>query len=177
MIIGFIGNMGSGKTLSLVKEAYALYRKGYTIFSNINLSFPHEEYNIQDLLAYAENQKTFYKSVFILDEAHIFLDARTSISKINRALSYWLLMSRKADIILLYTTQQFRNVDIRLRKNTDIIVECKRKEIKNKGIMFIMNYIMIIELDGIREYKIAFIPTPYFKLYNTNEIVKNIGNL
>jgi hypothetical protein len=71
MIIGFIGQRGSGKTLTMVKEAYKKYLDGYTIYSNIVLNFPYKPYNIDVLLDFAEKGRYFGNTVFIIDEIHI----------------------------------------------------------------------------------------------------------
>lgn len=172
MIIAFIGNMGSGKTLSMVRHAYKKYRKGFTIYSNIKLNFPYKEYDLQMIMDYAQNGKTFYKAIFLLDEAHIFLDSRMSASKRNRILTYFILQTRKADIELCYTTQNFMQVDIRLRNQTDDIIECYKKPYKDK--LMILNRHNIIRMEGILQHIYFFEANNIYPLYNTLEIVKNI---
>lgn len=172
MIIGFIGNMGSGKTLSMVRRAYQKFRKGYTIYSNIELNFPHNSYTIDDIIAYADSGKRFYKSIWLLDEAHIFMDSRNSASKKSKLLSYWILQTRKADIELLFTTQNFFQIDIRLRNMCDDIVECYKKAYKDEFI--ILNRHNIIRMEGIMNHIIYFKAKPIYPLYDTLEIVRNI---
>jgi thymidine kinase len=105
MIVGFIGDMGSGKTLSMVRLAYSLHLKGYTIYSNFKLFFPFEYFTLQDILSYAENSQNFTNTVFLIDEAHIFMDSRRSASARNLALSYFILQTRKQNVWLFFTTQ------------------------------------------------------------------------
>lgn len=172
MIFGFVGNMGGGKTLSMVRRAYIKYKRGYTIYSNITLNFPHQEYTLDDILHYSEMGKTFYKAIFLLDEAHIFVDSRMSASKRNRILSYFILQTRKADIQLLYTTQNLFQVDVRLRNMSDAVVECYKKPYKDGYV--IMNRWNIIRMEGIIQHVQIFKANPIYPLYNTYEIVKNI---
>ena len=152
MIIGYIGRMGSGKTLSMVRNAYRYYKAGYTIYSNINLKFPHKPYTLQELIDYANNNVTLKKSVILIDEAHIFLDSRNSGSKRNRVISYFLLQTRKKGCHLYYTTQRFHQIDKRLRDNSDVLIQCKTKTDKY-GQKYTMNDINIMLENTIKQKK------------------------
>ena len=166
--------MGSGKTLSMVKYAYEYYQKGYKIYSNIKLNFPYTEYSFQDLIDYANDDKTFYNSVILCDEMHITLDSRNSGSKRNRVITYFLLQTRKKDVKLFYTTQCFHQVDKRLRSNTDyVIMNNTRKTIK--GTTYTMNLIVqTTELGRQLKKTVIYRSQPYYKLYNTYEVVKMV---
>jgi len=169
MIIGFIGNMGGGKTLSMVRHAYEKYLNGFTVYSNIKLEFPHEKLDLQLILDYAKEERQFPRSVFIIDEAHIYLEARRSASKRNLIISYFILQTRKKDILLLYTTQNFGQVEKRLRDQTDIIVSCFTKHTK-KG-TFTLNKIQARKMEGVVQRKSVFKSSDYYNLYDTNEVV------
>lgn len=172
MIYGFIGDIGQGKTLSMIRIAYTLYKQGHKIYSNIKLNFPFEYFTLSDIIKYAENDKTFKNAVFIIDEAHIFIDSRNSMSKKNLIISYFILQTRKKDVTLLYTTQYFHQIDKRLRASTNAIIECYYKNINNNPIA--LNIINIMKNNNIIIKKDIFNPKPYFKLYNTYEVVKPI---
>lgn len=172
MICGFIGRMGSGKTLSMVKYAYSLYREGYTVYSNVSLNFPHKNYTLEDLINYSNSQETFYKAVILCDEMHIFLDSRNSGSKRNRILSYFLLQTRKKDVKLFFTTQRYHQVDKRLRDNADVIVMCQSKHIYKKH--YVKNLFMYMLEFSVKTKKMLFRAEPYYKLYNSYEVVKTI---
>lgn len=174
MLIGYVGRMGSGKTLSMVKYAYEKYKKGYTIYSNIKLNFPYKPYTLTDLLEYANNSTNFNNSIIIMDEAHIFLDSRNSGSKRSRMISYILLMSRKRNMHVIYTTQRFHQIDKRLRENSEHINLCSFKKHKRTGIEYIRNIIITYLEVGQTMRAIVFKAKPYYKLYDSYEVVKNL---
>ncbi len=61
-------------------------------------------------------------STVMLQEAHNYVDARNSMSKKNKTFTYWILQSRhtgRGSCDIVYDTQEFRQVDLRLRQNTD----------------------------------------------------------
>lgn len=192
MIIGFIGQRGSGKTLTMVRFAYEKYLEGYKIYSNINLNFPHETYTVDDLLDYAENGKYFGQTIFIIDEVHILFDSRSAGKKRNRIFSYFLNQSSKNALDVYYTTQFSRQVELRLRLNTEIVIQCNCKVVvyktkfsnpiiiqnyrpKNtdyKAISYIQCTIHKFSDTGLDTRKIIrYIGNKYFKLYNTKEVV------
>lgn len=143
MIIGFIGRMGSGKTLSMTRYAYKYFCAGYKIYSNIKFNFPYTEYTLKDLVDFANNDVPLYKSLIILDEAHIFLDSRNSQRGINKIVSYFLLQTRKKGCHLYYTTQRFHQIDKRLRDNSDVLIQCSTKKNRN-GEQYTLNNINIL---------------------------------
>lgn len=173
MIIGFIGSMGSGKTLTMVKYAFTYHKSGYKVYSNIKLRFPYDEYSLQGLLDLTENNKDLKKSVLLLDEAHIFIDSRNSVSKKNKIISYFLLQTRKKGCHLFYTTQRFHQIDKRLRDNTDILIKCYTKTTK-KGEKYTLNIINTFKDDCLVTKKYLYESKKYYKLYDTYEVVRGI---
>ena len=79
MISLVIGRQGSGKTLFLVKKAYDYYLEGKTIYSNIKLNFPFKPISLRDII-----DCKLRNAVVILDEVHLLLSARNSLSRQNR---------------------------------------------------------------------------------------------
>lgn len=173
VIIGFVGDMGSGKTLSMVKLAYSLYLKGYTIFSNIRLNFPFQYFTLNEILEYAENDTNFINTVFLVDEAHIFMDSRASMSKRNLIQSYFILQTRKKNVWLFFTTQYYHQIDKRLRASSNAIVECSSK-VLDDGRMFVLNTYNIMKNQKVVTKNFSFLANPCFSLYDTNEVVKPI---
>lgn len=182
MIIGFLGDMRSGKTLSAVKELKKLYDKGYNIYSNIHLNFPHKRITLEQLETIVENGVGFGDddAVVFVDEWHInFGDSRTSMTKKNRIISYFLLqtgkLGRSSDygLILLYSTQYAENIDRRLRKATALTCFCEKFKFNQNGIIrnvFKNEYHQIINGEEyIREE--IFFGDKYYSLYDTREIV------
>ena len=177
MIVGFIGDMGSGKTLSMVRLAYSLHLKGYTIYSNFKLFFPFEYFTLQDILSYAENSQNFTNTVFLIDEAHIFMDSRRSASARNLALSYFILQTRKQNVWLFFTTQYYHQVEKRLRASTNAFVECSFKSFTNNYSQqsnVCLNMWNIVKSNKITVKKFVFNANPFFQLYDTNEVIRPI---
>lgn len=171
MIIGFIGDMGSGKTLSMVRIAYILYKKyNYDVYSNIVLNFPFKLLTLDDIIEYSNNDKSFNNSVFLIDEAHIFIDSRSSGSRRNLIISYFILQTRKKNVWLLYTTQYLHQVDKRLRGSTNVFTECYFKSVNDKS--FVLNvYNIVASFKTITKYN-TFNAIPFYDLYNTYEVVR-----
>jgi len=114
MLMGFFGNLGTGKTLALT---YYLYKyRANKIYSNYRLSFPHTYIeNPEDLLNVSQGY-------IGLDELWAWIDSRVSGSRKNRLLGHFLLTSRKRGCHVLYTAQHFKQIDKRIRNITDILV-------------------------------------------------------
>ena len=133
MIGGFVGKMGSGKTLSMVRETLRYYAEGYKIYSNFHINIPYTPIDFNELMAMAESQEDFGNVVLLLDEVHIILDSRSSMSKKSKVISFWLNQTRKMGVKLFYTTQYLHQIDKRLRSGTDIIVLCDGMKYVAKG--------------------------------------------
>ena len=78
---------------------------------------------------------------------------------------------------LYYISQLLGKVDIDFRELTHLFIECKKIVIKHKG----TNYVYIVQTfySGLKNYengnytcKESFLANPYFKYYNTNEMVQ-----
>ena len=171
MIAGFIGKMGSGKTLSMVREALKYHARGFKIYSNFHLSVPYEPLSFDELFAMAENQESLDNVVLLLDEIHILLDSRSGMRKVNKVLTFWLNQTRKMGVKLFYTTQHIHQIDKRLRSGTNFFIFCdgfKYLRVEKDTLHFICsNYITDGE-NGRKEY---FLGDQFYGFYNTNEIV------
>lgn len=163
MIIAFVGKMGSGKTLSMTKFVYDYYKRGCSIYANYGLKIPYEQVDYEKIKNLSED---FQNSVLCLDEIHVFIDSRASASDINKRVSYFITQSRKRNLVLMYTTQKFNQVEKRLRENTDYMVECS-KTVKN-GKMYIR--CNMTDTDG-KSKKFTIDAADIFKLYDTHEVV------
>jgi len=159
MKISLIGNIGSGKTLFLAIIGKHSKRE---IFSNFQLNLPlYNELEIIDLLDLKNNIIVF------IDEAYTWLESRTSMSTLNRYLSYIIFQSRKRNIDIYTTSQMFSSIDIRLRQQSDIIIECKR--VNNDFLYTFKDSNNRIISKFILPYNKA---KKYFPIYDTYEIVE-----
>lgn len=170
MIEGFIGKMGSGKTLSMVRELVKYYKKGFTIYTNFYVSFPHETIDFDKIFKMAEEQTPLNNVVIALDEIHILLDSRSGMGNKQKTVTFWLNQTRKQGVKLLFTTQHMHQIDKRLRSGTDFFVFCDGlKYLKDGKEYFIVRNYLTDGEDNREEY---FIGNPFFKFYDTNEVVK-----
>jgi hypothetical protein len=172
MILGYVGNIGSGKTLSMVKKAYEQYKRGKTIYSNFKLNFPYIPITLEKLLDMKADNTSLLNSVLLIDEAHIYLDSRRSASKVNVILSYLILQSRKMSCDIYYTTQFIGQVDKRLRDTSHAYILCKTREIR-KGLNITLNIINLRKVEGDEQKLQSFISNNYYDLYDTNEIISD----
>jgi len=167
-LISVIGRVGSGKTLYLVMMAKRLNR---TIYSNFKLNLPnYKPLKLIDIIDLESHVNVF------IDEAYAWIDSRTSGKAVNKYCSYVVLQSRKTFTDISVTAQYFSTVDLRFRLASNIIVECKAigKQIYENAIVpKKFHYTIRNRETNKRSYKeISYIDAiPYFKLYDTYEIV------
>lgn len=177
MILAFVGTVGSGKTLSAVYECYQYYKRlGYTVYSNIGLNFPHVKLTRKVLDQLIKEKKGLQNAVLLMDEIHISVDSRSSMSKRNKAISYFILQTRKRNVRLLYTTQHLHQVDKRLRDTTDIICFCKNLSNKTSLVnnalhTYIMQEYLMQWKETAKPIQRQLYANPIFPLFDTTEIV------
>lgn len=121
MITGIIGELGLGKTATLTYCAYNAFRNGEIIFSNYPLYFEHIKLTHPAHLFFVAQilQNTKATGKVVLDEAWRWISSFLSQQKIQLLLSYIYTKSRKERWDLLYTTQRFKSIQIRLRAISD----------------------------------------------------------
>lgn len=173
MIIGIVGDMGSGKTLLMTALLMNDAKEGNKLYTNYNLLK-----NETTKLRLHEIKKLFTlelinKVSFGCDEMHIFMDSRSGAR--NRVISYWILQTRKRGIDLFYTTQYFHQIDRRLRDATLYKIECTNYgTAKEPDLSFELK--KRIDVDSqeewihIKDFKINNIKK-YYECFNTNEII------
>ena len=159
--------MGSGKTLISTYFGY-YYHKKYksSVYANYHLNFPFQPVQMKQL---TDPNYNFSNSVLILDEIHQFLDSRLSATKKNRTTGYFITQSRKRNLILIYTTQQSGQADKRLRGNTDYFIRCRNLSPKDATENIFIQWELIDSCN--KSMKFVFKADPYFKLYDTHQVV------
>lgn len=183
MIIVYIGGLGSGKTCSAVRTTWYYYKKGFKIYSNIHLKFPYTLVTTDLLDGWMKNKEelraALQNSVFLLDEAHIWMDSRSGMKKKQKKRTYFVLQIRKLNVMLIVTTQSYDQVDKRLRNSNNYLVRCESEKIKyqmTNGQVALVVKIHQEALDMGRQHlgprkMNPFDARPYFGLYDTLEIV------
>ena len=124
MITAYVGLLGSGKSLSMCRDAYRIFRARLPqIYTDMRSArFPEMVYisaERPEMLSMVNN------GLILLDEAQIIADARYW-QKVPAVVLSALAQMRKNSLDLLYTTQIFENVDSRLRGLTNEVIYCKR---------------------------------------------------
>ncbi len=176
MIVGIIGKRGCGKTITMAKTVVDMLDKGKTIYTNFHINKKgikkkyHNKINLLDS-AFFKNYKDFklYNCALFLDEIYVYIDSRTSSSKRNRLWSYFINQTRKRDVDLYFTTQFFRQVELRLRENTEYFIF--PQIIKQANSILIYNKIYSYGDSLKRIGNERFIGNDYFNVYDTDEII------
>lgn len=165
-VIGIIGKLGQGKTMSLALIAHLYKLKGWKIYSNIH-SLKDSDVFVPDIIEdFTKNHGSY--SLLALDEIYLYIDSRLHGTRKNMAYSYILMQSRKNNFDVIYTTNYYKNVDIRLRRLTDFVIECEYKElIKDK--LGLLKWKIIDEEGDLIKEKQFYVDKKVFALYNTKE--------
>lgn len=193
MIIILLGGIGSGKSLSVVKEIVDKKQYALTNFNLKNISNFHR-IKVSDILVRIENDKgkvdfkvnwDFWEKIrkknknysIYLDEIHNIIHARRSMSKVNILMSKWVSQIRKIlsdtpNNHLYLISQTLRKIDVDFRDLAQIFIWCRKFEIN--GNVYIKQY----WYNGIESYLMnkrsavkVFKGNGYFKYYKTGEMI------
>ena len=126
MIIGYVttdaadSGFGSGKTLLMTARLYRRFQQGYQVRTNYGARFETQPLQADDLITQDQQLRRIAMGA---DELPVWMDARLSAK--NVPLTHFILQTRKRHVFFHYTTQDFIQVDKRVRRNTDYLVECQ----------------------------------------------------
>lgn len=165
MLMGIVGELGAGKTLSLVYlglRNYIKYQGTRTIFANFHLKQIPYTY-----VPNPEDIDTIRSGIFLIDELWLYCDSRLSSSGRNRFVTKVLLKSRKRDLDILYTCQSLGSVDVRIRRISDFIAIPSFNEATGKVVLRIYTHpsgylLKTLKYDGRK----------VFPLYETSEEIE-----
>jgi hypothetical protein len=171
MIIGLEGPLGGGKTIGMVRYLNKDYANGNRVFANFGLR--KIDYEFLNVLEVMQDQQLNNVSIGI-DELTVFLDCRKSSSKVNRLLSYFILQTRKRNVNLYFTTQDFGMLDLRLMNHTHFQIYCDF--VYSRGGEPMDNYRVYTifdmrDLSRVRTHKYILDISRYYDYYDTNEII------
>jgi len=107
------GSKGQGKTAIATYIAYETYKVKAkdVIVANYKLNFPYTKMDFERLEEYKD-------ALIIFDEAHLYIDCRTSMKKLNRLITYFVFEIRHLHSDLIFISQQ-RSIDARIENATD----------------------------------------------------------
>ena len=111
-------------------------------------------------------------SLFLLDEAYLFMDARTSGSKINRLFNAFTFQTRKRGVDLYITTHDVTRLDRRVRSAIDLRISCRYYPPTQTITLRIRD----MHTGDRRRLKI-YGPAAAFPYYDTKELVRPQGKL
>lgn len=177
MIVTYTGRRGSGKTLTMIKDALTYSLNGWTVYSNIELGFEHEYMSEQDMLG-LNDESDINNSVLVIDEIQTMLDSRRSARGQNLDFSYFVQQIRKRNVIILCTTQFIGTVDVRLRQHADVLAKPRfYKDLQVCEVTYI-DLTAVDESDLWGDYingvVVVYDAKPIFELYDTSKMVKKI---
>lgn len=168
MIIGIEGGLGSGKTLImakwLTKDSNQLKRDVYANFKLYKCKA--KPLMVTELL---DKKINLTNASIGIDELTVFADCRVSMSQASRLFSYFILQTRKRNVCLYYTTQNFGMIDKRILRHTHIMVFCSK--VKNAD--HLRHYEIVDCRDGFDKAPSNFVMDirKYFNYFNTDEII------
>lgn len=159
----------------MVKDAYKYYLNGWTIYSNLHLSFEHTFMTTEDIMNIDNTDIT--DVVLLVDELQVIMDSRRSARDGNLSLSYFIQQIRKRRIVLLATAQFTGDVDKRFREQLDIMARPKFLDVY--GLVEVSYYDLASREDlGFIETKsLVYDPTPLFGVYDTYQEIQNAGTV
>jgi hypothetical protein len=160
MLIGIMGKMGSGKTLSAsILGSYLSKMTGAPLSANYNLTGALPLESLNDI-----NDTT--SGIEIIDEAWLSMDARGWENNVR--ISHWVNQTRKKKVIVFYTTQHIRQMEMRVRNATDILIVCEKTP---QGI-----WLNFIDYQYRKRGKKFLIEKPerFYSLYDTYEVLKSL---
>jgi len=169
-IIAFVGQLGAGKTLAMTYMTINNHLiLGKTIYSNYHLK--RVPYIPVTSLSQIDEMRD---GIFSADELWSWVDSRTTRSKSNRMISKIALVARKRGVDILYTAQNFHQMEKRIRDITNIVI---KPVLNGPNTICTMLLYDRLEIDDQRPkpFKILkFYAPAIFNLYDTRE---EIGDL
>lgn len=165
MLVNYVGDVGSGKTLMTTGLAMSDSR---LVLANYNIKIPNfKPLKPEMLLTLDESQP----ALVILDEAYAWLESRRSGTPMPIYMSYILFQSRKRFIDILMTDQIEGTIETRYRQMLNWRVECYAE-----GELGFSYHFYKRARGGFRGPFRKFLPMnkaePIFPYYDTLEIVE-----
>jgi len=148
-IIAVLGIRGDGKTLTTTVLAKQYEEQGINVFCNYTLN--DIKYRKVSFETIAKFPPWLKDGIVIMDEAHIGLDSYAFFNKRVKDITKFVTQLRKRRLVLFYTTQVFRTVALRLRQQTNYIMDCRRTDTIGIVNVFVYDY---SQPDGLGGYEL-----------------------
>lgn len=161
MLVGIMGKMGSGKTLSMsIIAEYLSKATKAPLYANYGLQGAEPLGSLNEV-----DQIT--GGILCLDELWLSMDSRAW--KDNIRVSHWVNQTRKKKVVVFYTTQHIRQMELRVRNATDILIVCEKKP-EGHWLTFI-DY----QYRAIGKRFLIESPSRFYPLYDTFEVLKPLS--
>lgn len=185
MIAGILGKLGRGKTCLLTALAYFNYKFGslyvksllyprlfnlsnsHEIYANYHLKFPYKPVTCYDELDDMKSGSAF------LDEFWVWADSRMSMTNKNKSVSMLALKSRKRDLDIYYSAQNWSRIDKRIRNITDILI-MPDYDMRTGIISVDVCEPLEKYKEVIKSFKIS--AKPFFSMYDTTQEIGELDN-
>jgi len=168
MIFRFEGNMRGGKTLSMTQWACFLSEAtGQPVFANYTIQWPlfHRFELWRDL-------KDVRNAIICYDEISTSMDSRNYKSKDQIYFTHLFAQLGKLGNTMMYSAQRVHTVEKRIRDNTDFVIGCQRLFPSHTIVQSWFDTQKSAEIP-IHIYDIILEdPTPFYRLYDSFEVVK-----
>lgn len=112
------GYLRQGKTMNSVRLAYNLYRRGWRVVSNIEISFQAKRLRTIEDLYETRN------SVIVWDEIQDTIDSRSFATNVE-VTKNGIFFGKRGNILIM-TTPHFGMLDIRFRQLTQYVFVCRK---------------------------------------------------
>lgn len=180
------GMKGAGKTVYMTFRGYQSYLRKKRVFANYQLEFPFKPINLDTFIKHPDILRD---ATVLVDEAHNYFDAREFMSKKNQKFNKFAVQIRKRRVEVILSSQQYENIDIRIRKNTDVVSECHPyrlvrvdgektlrpcllTEIEAHKVDMIIIKKTLLWAEGRIQW-IRFDPRKYFNMFNSDEFMSD----
>lgn len=165
MLVGLTGPMGSGKTLfmSVMAELSMFENPQVPVYSVHNLQGALPISSVDSLI-------NISNGIICFDEIWTSMDSR--LVKDNVFLTRWVNQTRKKNILVMYTTQHFGQLDIRARRATDLLIYCQNY--KKRGFF---RYTFIDTFNGqmLKSVKATHKNmSKFYGCYDTYQVIKSL---
>ncbi len=121
--------MGSGKSLTACALAKSDFDRGREIVTNNRYQFPSTPFDTVYFVDHMAEENVLENITLVLDEAYLFVDSRSSQTKLTKLFTYFVAQTRKRGVDMYVCIHHIDTVDKRLRRAIDIRGTCRyRKE-------------------------------------------------
>jgi len=181
----YVGDIGCGKTLTMVADSIKFIKQGYKIYTNLEMNGKLKKHcktlTSDEIISLINNDKLkneVRNCVLAIDEIQTLFDSRRSSKKENLDFGYFVQQIRKRQIILLATAQNLEDIDLRFRNRIHTLIEPEIFILPSGRYCVSVLYRSIIternrgfHLESKRKYN----PKPIFELFDTTQEQKSIN--